>query len=162
MAKHDRCVADQPLFLIASVGRFGIWQKGEAPDLPTNFLTRAHVPQGFILSHAQAVISSATTTAVLGALTHGVPLLLVPGKGGGEQLDLVDHCVREQVGICVERADVNADSLAHTIQQLLTDCTIQRNAKRMQTAFARYKGNRQAVDLLEKFGVEKIGERITE
>src|SRR5258708_10707919 len=46
-------------------------------------LLRGHVPQASVLEQARAVVGSANTTAVLGAITHGLPLLVFPP--GGEQ-----------------------------------------------------------------------------
>lgn len=50
-------------------------------DLPGDTLAGPTVPHHAVLPHAAAVVCSGTTATVLGALEHGVPLVLVPSGG---------------------------------------------------------------------------------
>ncbi len=127
-------LAGQPVRVAASVGRMD----RQASHIPENFFVRDHVPQEMVLPRATAVLCTSTTTAVLGALTHGLPLLLVPGGGGGEQTDLALRCRRAGVAHHLGAADVNAARLGALIRELLEPgSATRRNARRMEPAFAR-------------------------
>lgn len=142
----------QPVLVAASVGRMD----RKTSRIPSNFFVRDHVPQELVLPHATAVLCTSTTTAVLGALTHGLPLLIVPGGGGGEQTDLAFRCQSRGVAYHLKAADVNAERLGALIQELLIPETpARRNALRMRDAFAAAGGVEQAADLLERLGRER-------
>ncbi|RKG77400.1 hypothetical protein D7W79_15460 [Corallococcus exercitus] len=136
----------QPVRVVASVGRMD-----EAPSQsPANFLVRKHVPQGLVLPYARGVISSSTTTAVLGALRQGLPLLLIPGGGGGEQEDLARRCQSAGVTVVLRPSEVSAESLRQKVRELLEAEEPQRQAKMLAEAFAQAGGLARAVELLEE------------
>lgn len=141
-----------PVRVAASIGRMD----RKAGSIPENFFVRDHVPQEVVLPHAAAVLCTSTTTAVLGALTHGLPLLLVPGGGGGEQTDLAIRCQRAGVAYNMKPAEVTAETLGARIAELLApDTRVRRNALRMRQAFAGAGGTAMAADLLERLGRER-------
>ncbi|MDP9104641.1 MAG: hypothetical protein M3N49_01785 [Candidatus Eremiobacteraeota bacterium] len=70
-----------PLRVAASVGRID----AEIGMIPANFFVRAHVDQASVLPHASVVIATGHATAVLGALEHGLPLLLLPNGSGSPE-----------------------------------------------------------------------------
>lgn len=84
-----------PLMSAASAGAFALCGSyGRAKEIsdartPHGF-ARRHVPQRRVLQVANTVVSSATSTPVLGALVANLPLVLVPA--GGEQEDLAEMC----------------------------------------------------------------------
>ena len=85
----------ESLVAAASVGDFAICgsyaRAKEISDARTpHAFGRRHVPQRRVLRVADAVVSSAASTAVLGALVTDLPLVLVPA--GGEQEDLAEIC----------------------------------------------------------------------
>jgi UDP:flavonoid glycosyltransferase YjiC (YdhE family) len=126
---------------------------GELKNITENFFVRAHVPQNFVLEFAQAVISCGHTTSVLGALTHGLPSLLIPNGSGTE--DIAECC--EKAGVCVylPLSQVSPDTLLTTIQRLLQDSELRQNAKKIQQAFRKVNGLEYAGDLLEQLGITR-------
>jgi UDP:flavonoid glycosyltransferase YjiC (YdhE family) len=135
-----------PIRTVASVGRME-----EAPEgAPANFLVRKHVPQGGVLPYVRAVISSSTTTAVLGALRHGKPLLLIPGGGGGEQKDLTWRCMRAGAAVELNPTEVTPGLLRARLQELLESEGPRRQAEGLQRALARVDGRARTVELLEQ------------
>jgi UDP:flavonoid glycosyltransferase YjiC (YdhE family) len=145
-------LADRPVRVAASVGRMD----RRANRIPDNFFVRDHVPQEMVLPHAAAVLCTSATTAVLGALTHGLPLLLVPGGGGGEQADLAIRCLRAGVAHELKASQVTAETLGARIAEVLPpDTALRRNARLMQQAFGRAGGIAMAADLLERLGRER-------
>jgi len=92
-----------PLMSAASGGAFTLCgsygRAKEISDARTSYgFARRHVPQRRVLAAASAVVSSATSTAVLAALVADLPLVLVPA--GGEQEDLAELC-RELEGVSI-------------------------------------------------------------
>jgi MGT family glycosyltransferase len=140
----------QPVHVAASVGRMSV-----APSaIPDNFFVRDHLPQGQVLPYAQGVISSSTTTSVLGALSHGLPLLLIPGDGG-EQTDLMIRCMQARVAIGISPMKITTETFTRKVRLLLEDAELRKNGAQMRQAFARAAGPRGAADLLEQLGIER-------
>ena len=144
-------LGNRPVRVVASTGRLD----GEIGELPSNFFVRPHVSQELVLPHAQAVISSSTTTSVLGALNQGLPLLLVPGGGGGEQSDMSLRCLAAGVAVHLHPMEVTRESFGQKVDELLSSASLRDNARRLQQAFARAPGSAGAAELLERLGKER-------
>jgi UDP:flavonoid glycosyltransferase YjiC (YdhE family) len=138
----------QPVRVATSVGRMD----GERGAVPENFFVRDHVPQTQVLEQARVVICSATTTSVLGAITRGLPLLLVPGGGGAEQVDLSQRCVDAGVAIRLPAAEVTVERLRASVDALLGEGSYRSKATALREAFLRAGGRERAADLLEELG----------
>lgn len=142
-------LADEPLRVAASVGRT---ERVEL-DAPANFFARLHVPQDAVLPRCRAAISTGTTTSVLGALRYGVPLLVIPGGGGGEQVDLAARCVEAGVGIRLDPADVTEERLRGAVRALVYEGDAMRaRAREMGDRLAEVGGAVRAAELLEALG----------
>jgi UDP:flavonoid glycosyltransferase YjiC (YdhE family) len=114
--------------------------------VPPNSLLRPYIPQGRILRQADAMIASANTTAVLGALTAGVPSVLIPS--GGEEPDVMEQCVA--AGVARAMPDNSAPaSIAEALRHVLEDREMQNAARRAATAFARMACANVVPELLE-------------
>lgn len=144
-------LAGRPVRVVTSIGRLDR-AVGHVPD---NFYVRPHVAQALVLPHARGVISSSTTTAVLGALSHGLPLLLIPGSGGGEQSDLTLRCVAAGVALHLRPDSATPARLGEKVEELLSSAALQAQARRLQEAFARAPGSAGAAALLERLGTER-------
>ncbi|MFL5349046.1 MAG: glycosyltransferase [Hyalangium sp.] len=144
-------LGNRPVRVVASTGRMD----GELGEVPPNFYVRSHVPQALVLPHAHGVISSATTTGVLGALTRGLPLLLVPGGGGGEQSDLTLRCLLAGVALHLHPTEVSAANFGQKVEELLSSDSLRRNARRLQERFTQAPGSAGAATLLERLGQER-------
>lgn len=131
----------------ASLGR------SNAPETttPANFLVRNHLPQDLVLPYAQAVIASGTTTAVLGALTHGLPLLLIPGGDDGEQEALTERCMRAGVAHRLTPEGLTIEQLRAALMALSADTTVRRQTRQMQARLREAGGSDRAAQLLEEF-----------
>lgn len=118
-------------------------------DPPPNFLVRPHLCQGRILPHARLVISGGNTTAVLGALCHGVPALLLPGDGA-EQLDTAELVARAGSGRLLPVDQATAPGLARAVDELLAPGDHAHRAQDLARAFARWDGPDRAAQLVER------------
>ena len=139
-------LSHSPVQVVASTGRM----IGSVGALPANFLASEHTSQGQVLPHVDAVISRATTTAVLGALTHGLPSLLIPS--GGEQPDLAERCEAAGAALSIDAEVLSSESLDVALRRLFLDTRLRENAERLRDEFARAGGCCRAAELLESLG----------
>jgi MGT family glycosyltransferase len=130
----------------AAIGRMD----RDAPVLPENFFVRPHLCQGAVLRHAQLAISGGNTTPVLGALTHGVPSLLLPG--GGEQRDVAAQVERVGAARILRLGETTAESLGRAAEEALSDADLARSAQAQARAFSRVHGPERAALLIEHLG----------
>ncbi|HWM94932.1 MAG TPA: nucleotide disphospho-sugar-binding domain-containing protein [Thermoanaerobaculia bacterium] len=129
--------------VVASVGRLD----GELGALPGSFFVRPHISQGRVLRSARAVVASANSTAVLGALSAGIPSLLIPA--GGEQPDVAEFCEKAGVARTLAPEDTAPERIGEALDRLLTDDRYRERACFYRSAFARVNGFEIAADLLE-------------
>jgi len=111
------------------------------------FHLRRKVEQSRVLRYADLMIGNAVSSAVLGALSHGVPCLLIPS--GGEQLDLADQVERAGAGRILTPREVTAAALRRAVSHMLADVSLRRRARELQRAFARLPGFTAAAQQLE-------------
>ncbi|MDJ0729703.1 MAG: hypothetical protein QNJ33_06885 [Crocosphaera sp.] len=138
---------NRPVSVVASVGRMD----GEIGEIPDNFFIRKHIPQGLILPKAKAVISSGHSTAVLGAITHGLPSLIIPCGSGTE--DIAERCQNAGVSISLSPFEMTAETIGKAIDQLLDSSNFQTHCKVLQQAFIKMNQKNKAVHLLEQLAL---------
>lgn len=132
----------------ASVGRsIGMDEASSVDRYPEHFFVREHVPQGSVLPYATGVVTKGNSTAVLGALTHGLPQLLVPG--GGEQWQCAAMCVEAGVCVGLNEANVTVKSISEAVDRVLEDTKLRSAAKVVQGHFRKVSGPLLAASLLE-------------
>ncbi|MEV6690959.1 glycosyltransferase [Micromonospora sp. NPDC051196] len=130
--------------LVASTGRMD-GKPAEPP--PFNFFVRDHVPQGQVLPHATAVVSTANTTAVLGSLSFGLPLLLLPG--GGEQLEVAAMCERVGAALTLDPKSVTPETFRASLREIDVNPRFRASARQVQSCLSKVQGHLLAADLLE-------------
>ena len=135
---------DMDVCVAASVDRLDC----KPGEVPANFYLRPQVHQMRILPHAAALVASANSTAVLGALTQGTPALLIPA--GGEQPDVAERCKRAGVARVLEAEEVTPERLSAELRTLLADRAAKSAAEQMAAAFAPWSGFHIAAALLEE------------
>ncbi len=143
-AKLCEALRDKPIRVVADVGRMD----EEVGSTPGNFFIREHVPLGKVLPYCAAVISTAHTTSVLGALVHGLPCLFFPSGSGSD--DIAEHCERAGVALRVNATVVDARLIESSIHELLTSSELRENAQRLKRAFERAGGSSRAAELIEQ------------
>jgi UDP:flavonoid glycosyltransferase YjiC (YdhE family) len=94
------------------------------------------------------VLSCGTTTAVLGALTHGLPSVLFPG--GGETPDNSEKVTDAGCALSLKADALAPDALYERIAAAAADAAIRRNCREMQAALARMDGFTTAAALVEQ------------
>lgn len=143
-----KVLKDQPIRVVASLGRM----KGSnirTPELtvPSNFIVGYHISQGTVLPYAQAVISSGNTTSVLGALRHGLPILILPL--GGEDQDNAEYCQRVGVSLTLSPYDMTEKAMGDMVEKLLQAQRLRQRSLRLMQIFKQIDGFEKTADLLE-------------
>jgi UDP:flavonoid glycosyltransferase YjiC (YdhE family) len=139
----------QKVYVAASLDRMDSPMGG----IPPNFLVRPYLPQGKVLPFASAVVASANTTVVLGAVTSGVPSVLF--TAGGEQPDVAEKCEAAGVAKVLHPELTSADELSSAINQVINDKYMKESAVRLSDAFSRIDSIGVASDLLEILSQQK-------
>jgi UDP:flavonoid glycosyltransferase YjiC (YdhE family) len=122
-------------------------------NVPSNFFVRPFLPQGRVLRVASALVTTANTTAVLGALTAGVPGLLVPA--GGEEPDVAEQCENAGVARVLAIEMASPARLGSELRQLLEDENTKNAARRISAKFAQLDSFNITADLLERLAQAK-------
>ena len=120
---------------------------------PNNFFVRGHISQGNVLPYVDGVVTKGNTTAILGAFTHGIPLMLIPG--GGEQKLCAKLCLRAGVCVGINEAEVSVETIREKTQELLQRRDIKDKAIRIRELFRKVNGLQNAADLLEQLAIKK-------
>ncbi len=138
-----RAFAPTRFRIAASVGRMDY----SLGDYPASWLVRPHIPQQQVLKRAMAAITTATTTAALGALSAGVPSLLIPS--GGEQPDVAEACVRAGAARAVSPSESSIDRLTQELHILLGDECYRMHARQLADEMARIDGFGEGATLID-------------
>lgn len=126
---------------------------GAREALPPHFLVREQLPRSLVMPHVRAVVATGTTQAVVNALTHGLPSLLI--AQGGEHFAVADRCRRAGVALCVTARVANELTppvFRAAVDELLGEAELTRQARRLQQAFQHAGGPERVADLLERLG----------
>jgi UDP:flavonoid glycosyltransferase YjiC (YdhE family) len=138
------------LHLAASVARCD----GEVGEVPERFLLRGLVPQGRVLAEARLVVSGGNSTITLGALTHGLPSLIL--YGGGEQGDTALLCEREGAALTLPVESADAKDVLRGYQILSGDGPARTEAERLRRSFESLDGPAAAArHILELAGADE-------
>lgn len=118
-----------------------------------NWLVRGYIPQRVVLEQADGVVCSANTTAMLGALTHGLPALVFPT--GGEQPALAARCLAAGAAVALSPSSPVWE-LHAALEGILDRGDHRQAARRLQAAFAAYDGPHLVATALEELAVTAV------
>jgi UDP:flavonoid glycosyltransferase YjiC (YdhE family) len=119
---------DEDVTLIVTVGRQN--DPAALGDQPDNVVVHQFIPQGFLLPRCDAVVTHGGSGTTLGALAHGLPLLLVPQ--GADQYANADKVAAAGAGVRLLRHEVSIPAIRGSVRALLDAPTYRRAAKRIQ------------------------------
>lgn len=140
-------LANKPLRVAAATDRMD----GEVGALPKNFFVRGHLPQGKVLEYSSAVITTGHTTAVLGALTHGLPSILLPAGSASD--DIAENCARAGAAMCFEDVPLDVAFFESAVNELLLNRKLRQNAESLRDALVKAGGCNRAAELIEEMSV---------
>jgi MGT family glycosyltransferase len=142
---------DEAVNLIVTVGR------GNDParfgPQPPNVHIESYVPQTLLLPHCDLVIAHGGWNTVLAALSHDLPLVVIP-LGADQPLN-AQRVAMLQVGQVIEPARLTPAGVRKAAFEVLRDPVYRQNARRMREEMESLPGMEQAVALLERLARER-------
>lgn len=114
---------------------------------PHNVIVRRYIPQQALLPWCDAIVAHGGSGTVLGALAHGVPLLVVPQ--GADQWSNAVQVVAAGAGRRLLRNELSTASVQEAVMALLTDPSYRRVALNIGDEIAAMPSASDAVAALE-------------
>ncbi|MEU7865877.1 glycosyltransferase [Dactylosporangium sp. NPDC049140] len=109
--------ATLPVSLVVTVGP--AIDPAELGPQPANVHVERYVPQASLLPRCSAVVAHAGSGTVLGALAHGLPMVLVPM--GADQPDNADRCAELGVAVVLDAVAATPADAAAALRTVLDD-----------------------------------------
>jgi len=134
------------LEVVVTVGR-GI-DPAELGPQPRHVHVERYVPQAALLPHCAAVLSHAGSGSVLGALTHGLPMVCIP-LGADQPLN-AERCTALGVGQELDALTLTPDDILAATTAVLTERRYRQSAERVQAEITAMPSTQDALTLLEE------------
>jgi MGT family glycosyltransferase len=144
-ARVVAALCDEPIALVIAVG-----QRNDPAVLgpqPGNVVVRRYIPQAELLPHCQAVVTHGGSGTTLGALAHGLPLLVVPQ--GADQHANADAVVAAGAGRRLGRDETTVAAIRDSVRSLLDDPGFRRAAARVQAEIRAMPTTEHAITRIE-------------
>ncbi|HEX6287665.1 MAG TPA: glycosyltransferase [Herpetosiphonaceae bacterium] len=142
---------DLPLTVIATVGNE--IDPAEFGPQPANIHIARYIPQASILPHCDLVVSHGGSGSVIGALAHGLPMVLIP-MGADQPLNAA-RCADLGVARVLDPVDSTPDMVREAVSLVLADPAYRRAAERLRDEIAAQPAPAHAVALLERLAHAK-------
>ncbi|HVS29639.1 MAG TPA: glycosyltransferase [Solirubrobacteraceae bacterium] len=115
---------------------------------PENVHVERYLPQAEVLPHCAVVVSNGGSGSTLGALSAGVPLMIIPSSSPS-QLRNARAVAATGIGRTLDRADVTVDRLGAELHALLHDSSYRVAAERVAAEIATMPPPEEVVGLIE-------------
>ena len=116
-------------------------------EQPSNVIVRSYIPQQELLPWCDAMVAHGGSGTVLGALGHGVPLLVVPQ--GADQWGNAVHVVNAGAGRRLLRDELTTTAVHEAVMALLDDPSYRRAASNISDEIAAMPSTTDAFQALE-------------
>lgn len=144
-------VRDLPVDVVATVGR-ALDPEVLGPQ-PPNVHVERYIPQAQLLPHCRLVVSHGGSGSVIGALAHGLPMVVIPI--GADQPRNAQRCRDLHVARVLHALEATPDSVRAATSDVLADPTYRLSAEGMRDEIAALPGPDHAVTLLERLATER-------
>lgn len=144
-------VRDLPVNVVATVGR-ALDPEVLGPQ-PANVHVERYIPQAQLLPHCSLVVSHGGSGSVVGALAHGLPMVVIPI--GADQPRNAQRCEDLHVARVLDAPEATPDRVREAAADVLADPTYRLNAERIRDEIAVLPGPDHAVTLLERLATER-------
>ena len=137
---------DLPINVIVTVGRD--LDPDELGPQPANVHIERFMPQAALLPRCHLVVSHAGSGSVLGALAHGLPMVLIP-IGADQPLNAA-RCEAMEVAEVIDAVSTTPEMVRAAVSRVLAGEGFRRIAERVRDEIAALPGPDHAVTLLER------------
>jgi UDP:flavonoid glycosyltransferase YjiC (YdhE family) len=141
---HALC--DLPVDAVVTVGRD--LDPGELGPQPEHLYITRVVPQNALLPHCNLVICHGGSGSVLGAMRHGLPMVLLPM--GADQPRNGARCAELGLGLTLDPLAASREEIRRAAAAGLNDGRFRSAAQRMQAEIAALPGVERALERLEE------------
>ena len=135
-----------PINVIATVGRE--IDPAEFGPQPANIQIVQYISQSVVLPHCAAVVSHGGSGSVIGALAHGLPMVLIPI--GADQPYNAARCAELGVACLLDAVEATPETVGAALMAVLADPGYRRAAERLRDEIAALPEPAHAVTLLER------------
>ncbi|HEY3609797.1 MAG TPA: glycosyltransferase [Pseudonocardiaceae bacterium] len=136
---------DLSVDVVATVGQH--IDPAEFGDQPAGVRIVRYLPQAEILPRCDLVISHGGSGSVVGALAHGVPVVLLPI--GADQPHNTEQCLRLGVGKELDPVSVTPRDVRAAVAEVMADSSYRRAAERVRAEILELPEPARVVPLLE-------------
>jgi UDP:flavonoid glycosyltransferase YjiC (YdhE family) len=144
-------VRDLPVDVVATVGRE--LDPAVLGGQPANVRVERYIPQAQLLPRCSLVVSHGGSGSVMGALAHGLPMVVIPI--GADQPRNARRCLDLGVARVVPAPEATPDLVREAASEVLADPTYRLHAERLRDEIAGLPGPDHAVTLLERLATER-------
>ena len=144
-------LADLAMNVIVTVGKH--IDPAEFGTQPPHIHIAQYIPQDQLLPHCDLVISHGGSGSVMGALAHGLPMVLIP-MGADQPLNAM-RCVELGVGMALDAVSVTPDEIREAVSTVLYEPNNKIITQRLWREIANLPEASSAVPLLERLAREK-------
>lgn len=137
---------DLPANVVATVGRE--LDPAEFGPQPEHIRIARYIPQAALLPRCAAVVSHGGSGTVIGALAHGLPMVLLPM--GADQPRNAARCAELGVGLALDAAGAAPEDVRAAVAAVLADPAYRRAAAPLRDEIAALPEPAHAVGLLEQ------------
>jgi UDP:flavonoid glycosyltransferase YjiC (YdhE family) len=142
---------DLPINLIVTVGRD--IDPAEFGPQPANVHIEQYIPQTALLPHCRLVVSHGGSGSVMGALVHGVPMVLLP-LGADQPLNAA-RCETLGVARMLDAVAATPQMVREAVVRVLEDPSYRHAAEQIRDEIAALPGLEHAFTLIERLAMEK-------
>jgi MGT family glycosyltransferase len=124
--------------------------KGDAEAVASRFAdvhVAKYIPQRFVLDHAALVICHGGINTLLGALSCGIPVLVLPTEQSDQRWN-AERCARRGAGLYLDIDSADRASIRRAASALLHDRSFQRSARACMREIRQLPPSGRAADLL--------------
>ncbi len=121
--------------------------------VPAHVRVERFVPQAHVLPRCSAVVTHAGSGTTLGALAHGLPLLLVPQ--GADQFDNAARCERVGAAIVLRPDEVTPETVRAGLRRLLDEPAFRCGAERVAAEIAAMPTAAEAAVAVEEYAARR-------
>lgn len=139
-------LSELPVSVVVTVGRE--LEPQELGPQPANARVERYVPQSLLLPHCELVVSHAGSGSVVGALVHGLPMVLLPI--GADQPFNAARCRDLHVARILDPFGATAADVSKAVSKVLSDPSYRRSAQRLKAEIDASPGPEHALRLLER------------
>jgi UDP:flavonoid glycosyltransferase YjiC (YdhE family) len=135
-----------PVDVVVTVGRD--IDPGSFGPQPDNVHVEGYVPQSALLPHCALVVNHGGSGSVIGALTHGLPMVVIP-MGADQPLNAA-RCEQLGVGIALDAVRATPETIREAVTTILENPSYRAAAERIRDEIVRLPEPDAAVPLLER------------